>query len=77
MPVPPDAGVAGAGERSSPATWGVSLSDRIYPPAGSSTTKGRQGQELALRDTRFAQPAIGAVSLGLWRFSKISAFAPT
>ena len=33
-------------------------------------------QDLALRDTRLAQPAIGAVSLGLLRFSRISAFDP-
>ncbi len=39
-------------------------SDRIYPPAAFDDAV-RQEREDALRDTRFAQPAIGAVSLGL------------
>ena len=43
---------------------GGRLSDRIYPPSCfREDDRGRQHQ--ALRDTRFAQPAIGAVSLGL------------
>jgi len=40
------------------------LSDRIYPPSAFSD-EGRARQDEALRDTRCAQPAIGAVSLGL------------
>ncbi len=39
-------------------------SDRIYPPAAFDD-RIRQEREDALRDTRFAQPAIGAVSRGL------------
>ena len=39
-------------------------SDRIYPPAAFDD-EGRQARESALRETGFAQPAIGAVSLGL------------
>ena len=42
------------------------LSDRIYPPTPYDEAA-RRDQDLALRDTRFAQPAIGAVSLGLLR----------
>ena len=42
------------------------LSDRIYPPTAYDEAT-RRDQDLALRDTRFAQPAIGAVSLGLLR----------
>ena len=42
------------------------LSDRIYPPTPY-TEAARRDQDLALRDTRSAQPAIGAVSLGLLR----------
>ena len=38
--------------------------DRIYPPP-TFDVGARPGREDALRDTRFAQPAIGAVSLGL------------
>jgi acyl transferase domain-containing protein/NAD(P)-dependent dehydrogenase (short-subunit alcohol dehydrogenase family) len=41
-------------------------SDRIYPPPAFDETV-RAAAELALRDTRIAQPAIGAVSLGLLR----------
>src|SRR5262249_50100378 len=37
---------------------------RIFPPAAFDDGA-RQAREDALRDTRFAQPAIGAVSLGL------------
>ena len=40
------------------------LSDRIYPPPSFSQEVG-QRREAALRDTRVAQPAIGAVSVGL------------
>jgi len=43
---------------------GVRLSDRIYPPS-SFREEDRRRQHEDLRDTRFAQPAIGAVSLGL------------
>ena len=39
-------------------------SDRIYPPAAFDD-RTRQEREDALRDTRYAQPAIGAVSRGL------------
>ena len=42
------------------------LSRRIYPPTAFSE-KTRSDQDLALRDTRCAQPALGAVSLGLMR----------
>ena len=42
------------------------VSDRIYPPAAFDNAGG-QAREAALRDTGFAQPAIGAVSLGLLR----------
>ena len=47
-------------------TQGGRLSDRIYPPTVFDETA-RRAQEQLLRDTRFAQPAIGAVSVGLWR----------
>ena len=40
--------------------------DRIYP-VPVFTDDARQLQDTALRDTRNAQPAIGAVSLGAWR----------
>ncbi|MHB1559175.1 MAG: beta-ketoacyl synthase N-terminal-like domain-containing protein, partial [Isosphaeraceae bacterium] len=40
------------------------LSDRIYPPSAFDDPT-REAQATALRDTRFAQPAIGAISLGL------------
>ena len=40
------------------------LSDRIYPPS-CFREDDRRRQHETLRDTRFAQPAIGAVSLGL------------
>ena len=46
-------------------------SDRIYPPAAFDDT-GRQSREAALRETGFAQPAIGATSLGLLRTWRIS-----
>jgi len=45
---------------------GSLLSDRIYPQTTFGETA-RNEQERLLRDTRIAQPAIGAVSLGLWR----------
>jgi acyl transferase domain-containing protein/NADP-dependent 3-hydroxy acid dehydrogenase YdfG len=45
---------------------GARLSDRIYPPTSFSEATRRE-QERFLRDTGFAQPAIGAVSLGLLR----------
>ena len=41
------------------------LSDRIYPPEPFDADA-RTRQDADLRDTRNAQPAIGAVSLGLW-----------
>jgi polyketide-type polyunsaturated fatty acid synthase PfaA len=45
---------------------GRRLWDVIYPhPAFDDTT--RQAQAALLRDTRFAQPALGAVSFGAWR----------
>jgi acyl transferase domain-containing protein len=45
---------------------GTRLGERIYPfPAFSDTE--RRSQEEALRDTRVAQPALGAVSLAAWR----------
>jgi acyl transferase domain-containing protein/NAD(P)-dependent dehydrogenase (short-subunit alcohol dehydrogenase family)/acyl carrier protein len=40
------------------------LSDQIYPPTPYDEAT-RQAQELSLRDTQIAQPAIGAISLGL------------
>ena len=42
----------------------LQLSDRIYPPFSSDSTK-KQAQKKALQSTRMAQPAIGAVSLGM------------
>jgi acyl transferase domain-containing protein/NAD(P)-dependent dehydrogenase (short-subunit alcohol dehydrogenase family)/acyl carrier protein len=42
------------------------ISDRIYPPAAFSD-RARAAQDDALRDTRIAQPAIGAVSHGLFQ----------
>ena len=45
---------------------GKTLSDRIYPPSTYREDQSRRQHE-ELRDTRFAQPAIGAVSLGLLR----------
>jgi acyl transferase domain-containing protein/NADP-dependent 3-hydroxy acid dehydrogenase YdfG len=45
---------------------GGRLSDRIFPPSEFGETA-RRDQEQLLRDTRFAQPAIGAISLGLLR----------
>lgn len=41
------------------------LSDRIYPPPVR-TTEAKAKQDAALRDTRVAQPALGALELGLW-----------
>jgi acyl transferase domain-containing protein len=42
------------------------LSDRIYPPTTFDPER-QQADDRALRDTRTAQPAIGAVSFGAWR----------
>jgi acyl transferase domain-containing protein len=42
------------------------LSDQIYPPTAYDEPT-RRDQNLILRDTRFAQPAIGAISLGMLR----------
>jgi len=42
------------------------LSDRIYP-ATSFDPEARSRQEAELRDTRYAQPGLGAVSFGAWR----------
>ncbi len=42
----------------------LKLSDRIYPPSSSDSTK-KQSRKKALQSTRMAQPAIGAVSLGM------------
>ncbi|MGE3166250.1 MAG: SDR family NAD(P)-dependent oxidoreductase [Planctomycetota bacterium] len=47
-------------------TSGECLTDRIYPPHAFDDAE-RAAQAVALRDTRVAQPAIGAVSLGAWR----------
>jgi acyl transferase domain-containing protein/NADP-dependent 3-hydroxy acid dehydrogenase YdfG len=47
-----------------PDAGSVPASDRIYPPAAFDE-RVRQARDDALRDTRIAQPAIGAVSLGL------------
>ena len=44
---------------------GTRCPDRIYPPAHS--VKRRAATRTSLSDTRCAQPAIGAVSLGLLR----------
>jgi acyl transferase domain-containing protein/NAD(P)-dependent dehydrogenase (short-subunit alcohol dehydrogenase family) len=44
----------------------VPLSELVYPPP-SFLDETRLEQEQQLRDTRFAQPAIGAVSIGLYR----------
>ena len=45
------------------------LSDRIYPPTTFDGER-RKEYERELRDTRNAQPAIGAVSFGAWRVLK-------
>ncbi len=42
------------------------LSDRIYPPT-SFDPEAKQRQDVELRETKNAQPALGAVSLGAWR----------
>jgi len=42
----------------------LKLSDRIYPPSASDSSK-IQSRKKALQSTRIAQPAIGAVSLGM------------
>ena len=42
------------------------LSDRIYPPTTFDGER-KKNNERDLRDTRNAQPAIGAVSFGVWR----------
>jgi acyl transferase domain-containing protein/NAD(P)-dependent dehydrogenase (short-subunit alcohol dehydrogenase family)/acyl carrier protein len=42
------------------------LSDRIYPPSRFDTEREAE-DDRELRDTRHAQPAIGAVSFGAWR----------
>ena len=52
------------------------LSDRIYPPTPHDEAT-RQAQESTLRDTRFAQPAIGAVSLGLLHILEDFGVSPT
>ena len=49
-----------------PAANGVRLSDRIYPPSRFDPAAAKADDD-ALRDTRTAQPAIGAVSWGAWR----------
>ncbi|WP_068412088.1 type I polyketide synthase [Planctomyces sp. SH-PL62] len=53
-----------ADRETAPALDGARLSERIFP-APSFTDEGRKRDDERLRDTRFAQPAIGAVSLGL------------
>ncbi|HEY3789244.1 MAG TPA: beta-ketoacyl synthase N-terminal-like domain-containing protein, partial [Urbifossiella sp.] len=45
---------------------GVRLSDRIYPPTRFDAEL-QKADDANLRDTRNAQPAIGAVSFGAWR----------
>jgi malonyl CoA-acyl carrier protein transacylase len=42
----------------------LKLSDRIYPPSSSDSTK-IQSRKKALQSTCIAQPAIGAVSLAM------------
>jgi acyl transferase domain-containing protein/acyl carrier protein len=59
------AALAEANEAVPPAD-GVRLSDRIYPPTRFDPAAAKADDE-ALRDTRAAQPAIGAVSWGAWR----------
>ncbi len=54
----------GAADRELNAADSRRLSDRIYPPSAFDD-RARDAHEAALRDTRFAQPAIGAISLGL------------
>jgi acyl transferase domain-containing protein/NAD(P)-dependent dehydrogenase (short-subunit alcohol dehydrogenase family)/acyl carrier protein len=44
----------------------VVLSDRIYPPPRFDADR-QKADEAVLRDTRHAQPAIGAVSFGAWQ----------
>jgi acyl transferase domain-containing protein/acyl carrier protein/NADP-dependent 3-hydroxy acid dehydrogenase YdfG len=48
------------------APGGVRLSDRIYPPSRFDA-EAQKADDAAIRDTRVAQPAIGAVSWGAWR----------
>ncbi len=49
-----------------PVADGVRLSDRVFPPTRFAPELSKADDE-ALRDTRAAQPAIGAVSWGAWR----------
>ncbi|MCX7699554.1 MAG: acyltransferase domain-containing protein, partial [Gemmataceae bacterium] len=61
--------LAAADSRGASERWtaaGDRLSDLIFPPPTFSQAK-RQQQESALRDTRIAQPALAAVSLGALR----------
>jgi acyl transferase domain-containing protein len=51
------------------------LSDVVYPPAAFDEA-GRTAQEERLRTTDLAQPAIGAVSAGLYDVLRDAAFAP-
>jgi acyl transferase domain-containing protein/NAD(P)-dependent dehydrogenase (short-subunit alcohol dehydrogenase family) len=50
--------------RKNPGSEFLKLSDRIYPVSSSDAPK-KQSQKKALQSTRMAQPAIGAVSLGM------------
>ncbi|TVQ87485.1 MAG: SDR family NAD(P)-dependent oxidoreductase [Deltaproteobacteria bacterium] len=45
---------------------GESLARRIYPPPAFTPAE-RKGQTMALRETAWAQPALGALEVGLWR----------
>src|SRR5262249_37903961 len=54
----------------------VAISDAIYPPP-SFCDEARRNQDERLRDTRFAQPSIGAVSIGLVRVLEDFGVRPT
>lgn len=51
------------------AALGERLSDRVFPPATFDPER-RKRHERKLRDTRNAQPALGALSFGAWRVLK-------
>ena len=67
LPFPADAGGPRSGERGRRRTRRVRLLRSDLSADGVRRRRRASDQELALRDTRFAQPAIGAVSLGLLR----------
>jgi acyl transferase domain-containing protein/NADP-dependent 3-hydroxy acid dehydrogenase YdfG len=73
MAVPP---VRGAWDAATLAMSGDEpLSRVVFPPPAFSDTE-RTAQEEALRRTRYAQPAIGALSMGQYRYLSELGFAP-